>query len=111
MENLEMREEIITELKKLREIKKLKKLSIKEIKEIMTEILKVLKILKIVKIKIERIKEILGEFEMKMLKNKKKALEKKARKSMIKIEETKRKLDEEEKMTILKTRMIIRAEL
>ena len=60
---------------------------------------------------IERMKESLGEFEMKVLKNEIKALEKKARESMTNIEEGTRKLHEEGKITILETRMSIRAEL
>ena len=54
---------------------------------------------------IERMKESLGEFEMKVLKNEIKALEKKARESMTNIEEGTRKLHEEGKITILETRM------
>lgn len=61
-----------------------------------------------------RMKRNLGEFEMKMLKNKIKASEKKlekkiARKKAIKIEEAKREIHKKRKMTTLETRT--RAEL
>ena len=56
-----------------------------------------------------RMKRNLGEFEMKMLKNKIKASEKIARKKAIKIEEAKREIHKKRKMTTLETRT--RAEL
>ena len=56
-----------------------------------------------------RMKRNLGEFEMKMLKNKIKASEKIARKKAIKIEEAKREIHKKRKMTTLETRK--RAEL
>ena len=56
-----------------------------------------------------RMKRNLGEFEMKMLKNKIKASEKIARKKSIKIEEAKREIHKKRKMTTLETRT--RAEL
>ena len=56
-----------------------------------------------------RMKRNLGEFEMKMLKNKIKASEKIARKKAIKIEEAKREIHNKRKMTTLETRK--RAEL
>ena len=56
-----------------------------------------------------RMKQNLGEFEMKMLKNKIKASEKIARKKAIKIEEAKREIHKKRKMTTLETRK--RAEL
>ena len=51
-----------------------------------------------------RMKRNLGEFEMKMLKNKIKASEKIARKKSIKIEEAKREIHKKRKMTTLETR-------
>ena len=56
-----------------------------------------------------RMKQNLGEFEMKMLKNKIKASEKIATKKAIKIEEAKREIHKKRKMTTLETRK--RAEL
>ena len=56
-----------------------------------------------------RMKRNLGEFEMKMLKNKIKASEKIARKKSIKIEEAKTEIHKKRKMTTLETRT--RAEL